>query len=177
MNRRLLLGIFDNEHDIMGVTQAARENGYKIVDVYAPYAEHGLDHAMGLEPSKLPRVCFALGLFGAAFKVWFEYWTTATDWPINVGGKPFNSLPAFVPVTFEVMVLFAGVSTVIAFLYVCGLFPGKKAKIVRHDVTNHRFVLVLEQSDAAFDISRVKRLFESFHVVRIEERLEEEAAG
>ena len=176
MSRRLLLGVFDNEHDIMGVTQAARESGYKIVDVYAPYAVHGLDHAMGLEPSKLPRVCFALGLFGAAFKVWFEYWTTATDWPINVGGKPFNSLPAFVPVTFEVMVLFAGVSTVIAFLYVCGLFPGKKANIVRHDVTNHRFVLVLEQSDAAFEIPRVKRLFESFHVVRIEERLEEETA-
>ena len=175
MSRRLLLGVFDNEHDIMGVTQAARASGYKIVDVYAPYAVHGLDHAMGLEASKLSRVCFALGLFGAAFKVWFEYWTTATDWPINVGGKPFNSLPAFVPVTFEVMVLFAGVSTVIVFLYVCGLFPGKKASIIRRDVTNHRFVLVLEQSDAAFDISRVKRLFESFHVVRIEERLEEEA--
>ena len=54
-----------------------------------------------------------------ALKVWFEYWTTArVDWPINVGGKPWNSLPAFVPVTFEVMVLFAGVSTVIAFFLV-----------------------------------------------------------
>ena len=176
MSRRLLLGVFDNEHDILGVTQAARDSKYKIVDVYAPYAVHGLDDAMGLAPSHLPRVCFALGLFGAAFKVWFEYWTTATDWPINVGGKPFNSLPAFVPVTFEVMVLFAGVSTVIAFLFVCGLFPGKKAKIVRHDVTDNRFVLVLEQSDAAFDIPRVKRLFESFHVVRIEERLDEDTA-
>ncbi|MCL4523187.1 MAG: DUF3341 domain-containing protein [Acidobacteria bacterium] len=176
MSRRLLLGVFDNEHDILGATQAARESGYKIVDVYAPYAVHGLDHAMGLASSHLPRVCFALGLSGAAFKVWFEYWTTATDWPINVGGKPFNSLPAFVPVTFEVMVLFAGVSTVIAFLYVCGLFPGKKANIVRHDVSDHRFVLVLEQSDAAFDIPRVKRLLESFHVAQIEERLEEETA-
>lgn len=176
MSRRLLLGIFDNEDDIMGVTQAARESGYKIVDVYAPYAVHGLDHAMGLEPSRLPRVCFALGLFGAAFKVWFEYWTTSVDWPINVGGKPWNSLPAFVPVTFEVMVLFAGVSTVIAFLYVCGLFPGKKARIVREDATNNRFVLVLEQSDAAFDLPRVKRLFEAFHVIRIEERLGEDEA-
>ena len=176
MSRRLLLGVFDNEKDILGATQKARAGGYKIVDVYAPYAVHGLEDAMGLEPSKLPRVCFALGLFGAAFKVWFEYWTTSTDWPINVGGKPWNSLPAFVPVTFEVMVLFAGVSTVIAFLYVCGLFPGKRAKIVRQDVTNNRFVLVLEQSDAAFDVPRVKRLFEAFDVVRIEERLEEEEA-
>lgn len=175
MSRRLLLGVFKNERDILGVTEASRTLGYEIVDVFAPYAVHGLDHAMGLAPSKLPRVCFALGLFGAAVKVWFEYWTTAVNWPINVGGKPWDSLPAFVPVTFEVMVLFAGLSTVFAFLYVCGLWPGKKAAVVDPQVSNDEFVLVLEQSDAAFDVARVRRLFETFHVVRIEERLAEEA--
>jgi len=175
MSRRFLLGTFAEEQDILGVTRAARANGYKIVDVYAPYAVHGLDHAMGLAPSKLPRVCFALGLFGAAVKVWFEFWTTAVNWPVNVGGKPWNSLPAFVPVTFEVMVLFAGVSTVFAFLWVCGLYPGRKPNIIRTDVTDNRFVLVLEQSDAAFDINRVRRLFEAFNVLSVEERVETEA--
>jgi hypothetical protein len=175
VSRRLLLGVFENEVDILGVTNAARKSGYKIVDVYAPYAVHGLDHAMGLGPSRLPRVCFALGLVGAALKVWFEFWTTAQDWPINVGGKPWNSLPAFVPVTFEVMVLFAGLSTVFAFFYLSGLWPGKKAAIVDPHVTNDQFILVLEQSDAGFDVPRVKRLFEAFHVRRIEERLAGEA--
>ena len=72
---------------------------------------------MGLRPSRLPWVCFVLGLLGAVAMLLFQYWATAVSWPINVGGKPWNSLPAFVPVTFEVMVLCAGVGTVVAFIW------------------------------------------------------------
>ena len=104
MSRRIFIGVFENEEDTMKAVLASRARGLTVVDVFAPYAVHGMDKAMGLEPSKLPWVCLALGLAGATLKFWFE----------NVGGKPWNSLPAFVPVTFEVMVLFAGVSTVIA---------------------------------------------------------------
>lgn len=172
MTRHLLNAVFAGEHDIVRATRAAREAGFRIVDAYTPYAVHGLDRAMGLAPSRLPLVCFLLGLFGAGFKVWFEFWTTATDWPINVGGKPFNSLPAFVPVTFEVMVLFAGVSTVLAFLFVARLFPGRKAALADPGVTDDRFVLVLEQTDATFDVTRVRRLMESFGALRVEEKVE-----
>jgi hypothetical protein len=176
MTRRLLCGWFDREGDLLAATEAARAQGLTIVDAYTPYAVHGLDHAMGLQPSKLPWVCFALGLFGAAFKVWFEYWTTATAWPINVGGKPWNSLPAFVPVTFEVMVLFAGVSTVIAFFLVTGLRPGRRAALPDPRVTDDRFVLVLEETDAAFDVDAVRALLERHHALNVEERIEREAA-
>jgi hypothetical protein len=172
----VLIGIFDHEDDILEVTREAREQGFRIVDVFAPYAVHGLDRAMGLTPSRLPWVCFALGLFGAAFKVWFEYWTTASDWPINVGGKPWNSLPAFVPITFEVMVLFAGLSTVAAFLFVSRLLPGRKASVLFPGVTNDRFALVIEEADAAFDPVKVQRMMERYGAVHVEERVEEEAA-
>ena len=175
MNRRVLIGIFDSEDDILDVTASARRRGLKIVDVFAPYAVHGLDKAMGLERSKLPRVCFALGLFGAAFKVWFEYWTTATNWPINVGGKPWNSLPAFVPITFEVMVLFAGISTVLAFFGMSRLWPGRRAALLDPRVTNDRFALVLEEDDAAFDVEEVEKFLRGHHALRVEER-EQEAA-
>jgi hypothetical protein len=127
---------------------------------------------MGLAPSRLPWVCFLLGLLGAGSKVWFEYWTTASDWPVNVGGKPWNSLPAFVPITFEVMVLFAGISTVVAFLLVSRLRPWRQAQVLLPGVTNDRFALVLEQSDAAFDTAQVRALFESHRAVHIEEREE-----
>lgn len=173
-NRRYLLGIFEREEDILGVARAARTSGLKIADVYAPYAVHGLDEAMGLRPSRLPWVCFALGIAGAAFKVWFEYWTTAVDWPINVGGKPWNSLPAFVPVTFEVMVLFAGISTVIALLLGRGLLPGRKAHLPCLGVTDDRFAMVIEETDAAFDLERVRRLLEEFNAIHVEERIEQE---
>jgi hypothetical protein len=170
-----MVGIFAAEDDILQVTREARESGYRIVDVYAPYAIHGMDRAMGLGPSRLPWVCFALGLFGAAFKVWFEYWTSAVDWPVNVGGKPWNSLPAFVPITFEVMVLFAGLSTVFAFLVVSRMTPSRRAKTPHARITDDRFALVLEQTDAGFDPGLVTKLFEKHHALGIEDRVEEVA--
>jgi hypothetical protein len=173
VNRRLLIGVFEREEDILNATRASRALGYTLADAYVPYAVHGLDEAMGLAPSRLPWVCFALGVAGAAFKVWFEFWTTSVNWPVNVGGKPWNSLPAFIPITFEVMVLTAGVSTVLAFLAVARLLPGRKPRLPRARVTDDEFVLVLEESDAAFDVARVRRLLGGFNAVRVEERVEE----
>jgi hypothetical protein len=172
MTGRVMVGIFTGEKELLEVTRTVRERGLKIVDVYAPYAVHGLDKAMGLAPSRLPWVCFALGLFGAAFKVWFEYWTSAVDWPINVGGKPWDSLPAFVPITFEVMVLFAGLSTVFAFFLISRLYPGKKAVISDIGTTDDRFALVLEERDAAFDPDEVRALLLSYGAVEVTERAE-----
>ena len=170
MSQRFLLGTFEREEDILSVTRESHARGLKIAYVYTPYAVHGLDRAGGLKPSRLPWVCFFLGLFGAAFKVWFEFWTTAVSWPINVGGKPWNSLPAFVPVTFEVMVLFAGVSIVIAFFIASRLWPGKRPDLPDLRVTDDRFVLVLEQTDAAFDPREVGRLFRRHGATAVEER-------
>ncbi len=174
MSRRIFVGVFESEEDTMAAVQASRDRGLNIIDVHAPYAVHGLDKAMGLEPSKLPWVCFALGLFGAAFKVWFEFWTTGQAWPINVGGKPWNSLPAFVPVTFEVMVLFAGVSTVIAFFLHDRLRPGKRAAIPVEGITDDRFAILLDETDATFDAEEVRTLFAKHHAVHTEERAEAE---
>jgi len=173
MSRRLFYATFEHEEDALGATRASRENGFKIVDVYAPYAVHGMEEAMALPPSRLPWVCFALGLTGALLKVWFEYWTTWIAWPLNVGGKPWDSLPAFVPVTFEVMVFVAGVSTVIAFFIVTRLLPGKKPRLPISGVTDDRFLLVLEETDAAFDATKVTHLFREFNALQVEERVEE----
>lgn len=172
MTGRVMVGIFTGEKELLEVTHTVRQRGLKIVDVYAPYAVHGLDKAMGLAPSRLPWVCFALGLSGAAFKVWFEYWTSAVDWPVNVGGKPWDSLPAFVPITFEVMVLFAGLSTVFAFFLVSRLYPGKRAVVTDKGTTDDRFALVLEECDAAFDPNEVRSLLESYGAIEVTERAE-----
>lgn len=172
MSRRLLIGVFENEDDILGVTAAAREQGLRILDVYSPYAVHGLDKAMGLRPTRLGWATFLMGLTGAVLKLWFEYWTAAFNWPVNVGGKPWNSLPAFVPITFEVMVLFAGIGTVLAFFWVARMRPGRKAALVYPGVTNDRFALVLEETDASFSAAKVRRLLETYRAVHVEEREE-----
>jgi len=172
MSRRLFIGVFEDEDHVLAATREARMRGYQIADVYTPYAVHGLDDAMGLRRTRLPWISLGFGLLGALLKVWFEFWTTAIDWPINVGGKPWNSLVAFVPITFEVMVLLAGLSTVFAFLWGRALYPGKRAKMPFEGVTNNRFVLVLVESDAAFDFNTVKSMCEKHHAVHVEERVE-----
>jgi hypothetical protein len=162
--------VFEREEDTLEAIRESRARGLKVVDVYGPYAIHGIDETMGLAPSRIPWVVFALGLLGAGAKVWFEFWTTSTDWPINVGGKPWNSLPAFVPVTFEVMVLFAAVSAVLSFFIVCRLWPGKKHVLPVAGVTDDRFAVVLEETDSTFDASEMDRVFRGLHAVHVEEQ-------
>lgn len=176
-NRRFMLSAYEHERDILSVSRAVRERGLKIVDVYSPYAVHGLEDAMGLQPSRIPWICFALAIIGAIGKVWFEYWTTWLNWPINVGGKPWDSLPAFIPVTFEVMVLCAGISTVLALFYVRRMYPGRKADIPMSGVTDDRFVLVIEEENAAFEKQEIMDLLYQHNAVQIEERVHTAGAG
>lgn len=172
MSRRFLVATFEREEDILAATRDVRRRNLRIVDVYSPYAVHGLDKAMGLPPSRLPWVCFALGLFGAAAKVAFEYWASWIDWPINVGGKPWDSLPAFVPLTFEIMVLFAGLSTVLAFFAVSRLYPGRTARLIGPGVTNHQFALVLENTGGDFSVPDLSSYLQRLRAVRVEEQVE-----
>ena len=132
---RVIVGSFTAEEDVLGAARAARQHGFRIADAYTPYAVHGLDRAMGLRPSRLPWACFAFGLIGAASALSSQFWAMTTSWPMNVGGKPWNSLPAYVPVTFEVMVLLAGLGVVLAFFLRSRLFPGKRAKPHYPDAT------------------------------------------
>jgi hypothetical protein len=171
---RMVLGVFEDERSIVSAARAAGEQGLRIAEAYTPYAVHGLDRAMRLKRSRLALVCLVAGALGAGLKLWFEIWTAAIDWPVNVGGKPLNSLPAFVPITFEVMVLFAGLATVGAFFIVSRLRPGKKANLIDPRVTNDRFVLLIEETDASFDVDRVRSLLERHGAIAVNERETEE---
>jgi len=173
MSRRLLHALFEREEDILNATRLVREYGYEIVDVYTPYAVHGLDRAMGLKPSRLTWACFIGGLTGLSIAISLQYWTSAVDWPIDVGGKPWNSWPAFVPVSFELTVLFAGFTSLFALFARAKLYPGKQVETIHPRVTNDRFLLVLVESSAAFDVGAVKTLLEPCRPVSIEEHIEE----
>ncbi len=166
------IAAFASEEDILGVTNTSRQRGYRIVDVYTPYAVHGLDDAMGLKRSRITWVCFFAGLAGAVGMLWLGTWTLAVDWPTNIGGKPFNSLPAIIPVVFEVTVLLAGFGSVFALLICCRLFPGKQATLPAPGVTDDRFVLVLEETDSSVDPRDVEDLFEEYGAVEVETRYE-----
>jgi mono/diheme cytochrome c family protein len=133
---------------------------------------HGLDQALGWLPSRLTAACLTCGVVGVLVAVWFQFWTSAVDWPLNVGGRPWNSWPAFVPVIFEMMVLLAGFGVVFAFLAVSRLFPGKQAVIPCPGVTHDRFVLVIDNRAAVGEVAR--QLCRANHAVEILERDESE---
>lgn len=171
MTHRVLLATFGHEDDLLAATNAVRRGGFRIVDAFTPYAVHGLERAMGLRPSRLTWVCFFCGIIGALGMLWFEHWTASIDWKLDVGGKPWNSLPSDVPVAFEAAVFLAGFGSVFTLLAISRLYPGKRAQIVDPRVTDDRFVLVIEESDAAFDLNVVRRMLQEYHLLTVEERV------
>ena len=174
MSKRLMVASFEREEDTLDAVRASRQHGLKVLDVLSPYAVHGLDQALGLRRSRLPWIVFAVGLAGAVLKIVFQVWTSSVNWPINVGGKPFRPWLAFVPVTFEVMVLFAGITGLLVFLIAGRLYPGRRAILPAERTTDDRFAVVVEQTDAAFDAQAVGALLRGCRAVHIEERVEEE---
>lgn len=172
MSGRFFLAGFRAGHDVVAAARAARNAGYRVQDIYTPFPLHGMDEAMGLRPSRLSYVCLACGLVGAIVALWFQHWTSATDWPLNVGGKPFNSMPAFIPVAFELTVLLAGLGTVAALLLRCRLFPGRTAVTPHKRVTDDLAVLAIEQVDAMFDVEQARELFLGFGAVWMAEEVD-----
>ena len=177
MSKRILVATFAREEDLIAAAKTARANDLAIVDAYTPYAVHGLDAAMGLKPSRLGVVCGLLGLSAALFMTWFQHWTSAIDWPINIGGKPWDSLPAFAPIIFESMVLCAGLGTVLVFFLVARLWPGKRPRLIVDGVTNDRFALVVQHDDARYDLDEVHGLFTHCNPTAVEERAEDLVGG
>ena len=110
MNRRVV-AVFEREEDLLSAVRAFRDLGLEIEDAFTPYAVHGLDEAAGVPHTRLGKICALLGLSAAALALFFQNWVAAVDWPLNIGGKPFSSIPAFIPVTFEVGVLVAGIGS------------------------------------------------------------------
>lgn len=177
MKGRVLISVFKSEDDILQAVRAVRKEGLEIVDTFTPYAVHGMDRAMGLPPSRLPWVCLLLGLFGGVTMTIFQYWASAVDWPINVGGKPWQSWLAFAPVIFEVTVLCAGVGTVVFFILWAGLRPGLQSPVSDLRVTDDRFALVLRPTGPGFSRPAVEALLSRFHPVSIEERSMDPGVG
>jgi hypothetical protein len=164
-----LIATFAHERDLLDGAERLRQAGFHLRDVHTPYPVHGLDRILGLRPSRLSWVCFMCGAVGVLGMLWFEHWTAATDWPINVGGKPWNSLPADAPVAFEALVLLAGFGTVFALFAASRLFPGRTARMPSRRVTDDRFALVVEQSSAVVSVPAVRRALGDVDVVSIDE--------
>ncbi len=142
--KKFIVGNFYDEEVLFPAVKKVRRAGYKIHDVYTPFPIHGLDKEMGLKDTSLHVAGFIYGITGTATAVSFITWALAVDWQINFGGKPFFSLPAWIPVTFELTVLFAAVGMVLTFCWLCQLAPFVKKDHFNPRSTDDTFVMALE---------------------------------
>jgi hypothetical protein len=143
-NKNFVVGCFDDEAVLFPAVKKVRMAGYKIHDVYTPYAVHGLDHALGLRETSLHTAGFIYGITGTATALGGISWILSWDWPLNFGGKPHFALPAWIPITFELTVLFASIGMVLTFCYLCQMAPFVKKHQFHSRATDDAFVMVIE---------------------------------
>lgn len=122
-NKNFVVGIFDDEDVLLHAVENLREKEVNIHEVYSPFPVHGLDDALGYRRSRLPIASFLFGLTGTILALSTQIWMLGFDWPMDIGGKNYASLPPFIPVTFEFTVLLAAFGMVITFLIVSDMKP------------------------------------------------------
>jgi hypothetical protein len=155
-----LVALFDDQRRLVKAVKAVRARGLRVHDVYSPHPVHGLDEALGITPSRLPLATLAGGVLGLVTALALQLYVSVYDWPLNVGGKPDNSMLAFIPVAFELTILAAGLATVAALLLQCRLFPTVQPRVVHVSATDDQFALVLRWRHTAFDPQVERLLYE-----------------
>lgn len=148
-----VLGQFDTPDALKRAAAELRDAGFRKWDVHSPYPIHGLDRAMGMRPTRLPWLVLAAGLTGIVLALALQIWTNAIDYPINISGKPLLSIPAFIPITFELMVLLAAFAAFGGAL-VLNLLPQFGHPVFRSrrfvEAAGNGFFISIESSDPKF---------------------------
>jgi hypothetical protein len=142
MAKKYIYGLYDDDQKLIEAVKHARSQGLHIHDVLTPFPVHGLDAAMGLKESRLHVVGFLIGMTGLTIAFTFMSWVFTSNWPLNFGGKPNFSFPAFIPVLFEFTVLTASIGMTVIFLLRCGMYPGKFREVLDPRTTDDMFALV-----------------------------------
>ena len=161
-----LLAEFEHANELLVAAAAARDAGYHRVEAYSPIPLEGLTEALGTVPTQLPRLTLLGGLIGAAGGYALQYWVSVIEYPLNVGGRPLHSWPAFLPIVFELAVLGASLTAVLGMLALNGLprphhplFAVPEFRFASRD----RFFLCIETRDKKFDLAQTREFLSALH--------------
>jgi hypothetical protein len=159
-----LMAEFHEPADLVEAAERAHVEGYRRLDAYSPYPIEALTEALHMHRSRLPLLVLSGGILGALAGFGLQYWTSVIDYPLNIGGKPLNSWPAFIAPTFETTILFAALTAVLGMLALNGLpepyhpvFNVPSFAMASRD----RFFLCIESADPRFDRDGTRRFLAS----------------
>jgi hypothetical protein len=161
-----LMAEFEDPNALVAAAHRARLEGYRRMDAYSPFPIEELHEALGLPPTRLPLIVLIGGLVGAVAGYSLQYWVSVVENPLNIGGKPLHSWPAFIPITFETTILVAALSAVLGMLALNGL------PMPYHPVFNvsrfalasrNRFFLCIEARDAKFDLETTRNFLQTLN--------------
>jgi len=161
-----MAAIFLTEEQVLKAARKTKDMGFKKFDAITPYPVHGMEAACGIKRSWIPYITFVMALTGLSAGLWFTWWTSAVNWPINVGGKPFFSLPAFIPICFELTILFAALSSVVCLFVAAGL-PKVDPPIIDKDLTCHKFGVFIPNDDVGYDEKKIEEMFRSLGAAEV----------
>jgi hypothetical protein len=163
---RGIAGIWEDEHKVVNAARKTREAGFKNFEAISGYPIHGMEEACGIKRSWIPYVTFVAGLTGLTCGLLLTWWTSAVNWAVNVGGKPFFSLPAFIPIMFELTILFAALCSVGALFYACKM-PKIDPPSIDPALTSHKFAIFIPQNDNGYDESRIEKMFKDLGATEV----------
>lgn len=163
---KYILGLFDDPDHMMHGIDKLQENKIGIYDVYTPMPIHGIEDKLGVKRSRLGIVAFICAITGTITAFSMIYFVMVYDWPMNVGGKPNFAIPNFIPITFELTVLFCALGMVAAFFFRNHLFPGRAPRVMEFRATADRFVIAIDANTVA-DSAQVDSLLKEAGAVEI----------
>ena len=162
MANKFLHAIYDDDDKLLDAVKFLKKEGVYIEDVFTPFPVHGLDKALGLEPTRISIAGFIYGCIGFAFAIFMMNYIMIVDWPQNIGGKPsfsfIENMPAFEPIMFELTVFFSAHLMVITFYLRSRLWPFKEAENPIPETTDDKFLVQIPVSDNEKELkSKVKK--------------------